>query len=126
MSRSDVLEALLDELADRVADRLASKLSAAAELVGEKELLELLGTKDKVRRLIKSGELDGSLPGQKIVVKRASLTAYLDTKKPPAKAKQETPAPANEDDEDRELLAQVGLRVAPARRRGYGGRRAAS
>jgi hypothetical protein len=56
-ARTAVLDALLDELADRVADRLASKLGAAAEYVAEEELVTLLGTKDKIRRLIKSGAL---------------------------------------------------------------------
>jgi hypothetical protein len=48
------------------------------EHVYEAELVAAVGSRDKAKKLIRSGKIDGRVIGHSLVAKRASLVAFLD------------------------------------------------
>lgn len=78
-------------------------------LVSEAELVRVLGSKGKILRLMKTGDLVGSKVGQRIVVKRPDLDAFLATRKIAPRAPQK---PRGGDEIDFEAIARAnGLRM---------------
>lgn len=78
MTSRDAIDALVDVIAERVVERLRSTTPTSAEHVYEDELVTALGSRDKARRLIKAGDIEGSVVGHRLIARRASLTAYIE------------------------------------------------
>jgi hypothetical protein len=112
---SEILDTLVDAIAERVADRLA-KRTPATEYVYEDELVAVLGTKERARKMIRSGQLEGSVVGRRLVVRRTSLEAFIEQHR--AKQKPKPQASGNTVDVDLDAItAAGGLRLLGGGRR---------
>lgn len=96
MTQPEAFDALLTEIADRVAERLPSRSSG--EYVYEDELVAALGSRDKAKRLVKSGTVDGSVVGRKVMAKRSSFYAYLESQRVRRTDPTASPKPSSNED----------------------------
>ncbi|NUP13837.1 MAG: hypothetical protein HOW73_47995 [Polyangiaceae bacterium] len=80
-----------------------------SDYVGEEELVALLGSREKAKRLIKSGQIAGSVVGRRVMAERDSLHAFLRSMRP----KQSEPEPEQETEAQKIAKARerAGLRV---------------
>lgn len=66
------LDAILNDLAEDIAGRVKR-----SEFVTEDELVSLVGSREKAKRLIKAGAFTGYAVGRRLSADRASFSAYL-------------------------------------------------
>jgi hypothetical protein len=105
---SNVFDAFLDELAERVAQRIATR-EPSGEHVYEAELVAAIGSRDRARRLIRSGAIVGSVIGRRLVANRRSLEAFIESNR----VRQREPDVDPIDD----VVARAGLRAVAGGKR---------
>lgn len=110
---------LLDAFADLVAERLAARVATASDYVSEEELIALLGSKEKILRMLKRGELSGAVVGRRVVVTKSALAELVERMRVRPTRKAAKPAPAATAPSLDEIVQRSGMRIV-------GGRRAAS
>lgn len=109
MSRDvgDAVNAILDTVAAKIAERVGTSRGEATTWVFEEELIQAFGTRARVRRLVTSGALTGSIVGRRIIVSRAAFDVFI-----AAHVVVRDVAPANDGEPSfDDILKRNGLRV---------------